>query len=169
MQIPLELILTVTLSALGGAIIPAVGLWLQSNQSKRQLSLRHEEVVYKRRLDLALEVSRTCYKYMAVSHKLRNETDNGLKQKYQLDLFEIGKQIESHESEVVVLFPEHSVAAFRKYWRTVDQIRTAQHIHWTEVSSLLDDTYAELTNAMRSDLGVDCVENRLIQAFGYDT
>ena len=169
MDIPWELILTVTLSALAGALIPAIGLWLQSKQSARELSLRHEEILYERRIELALEISKTYYKYMAVSHTLKFEEDENVKKAYRLELFDLGKQIEGHESHVVILFPPKSVAAFRRYWRVVDEIRTSHDIHWTTVGSKLDETYAELTNSMRSDLGIESVEKRLIQVFGQST
>lgn len=169
MAIPLELIVTVLLSALGGALIPAIGLWLQSRQSKRELSLRHEEVLYRRRLELALEISTTCYNYMAVNHKLKNEKDEQLGKAYLPERVQLGKEIQAHESQVRILFPPRSVAAFRKYWRAVDEIGTSRDIHWTVVGSLLDEAYFDLTGSMRSDLGIESVEKRLIQTFGQGT
>ncbi len=150
-------------------MIPAIGLWLQSRQSKRELSLRHEELLYQRRLELALEISKTYYDYMAVSHRLKFEKKEQLKKAYQLQLFDLGKQIQAHESQVNFLFPSKSVAAFRKFWRAVDEIRTSQEVHWTSVGSSLDEALAELTNALRSDLGIESVENRLVQTVGRKT
>ena len=94
----MELILTVTLSALGGALIPAIGLWMQSRQRRRELTLSHEEMLYQSRLRLALEVSRTCYDYMAVSQKLKCEKDEQLRKVYRSELYNLGMAIQVHES-----------------------------------------------------------------------
>ena len=91
MSLPRELILTVTLSALGGALIPAIGIWLQAGQRRRELSLRHEEIIFQRRLDLALEVSRTYYEYMAVSARVRHEKDEPLRKACRFQLYELGR------------------------------------------------------------------------------
>ena len=116
MSLPRELILTVTLSALGGALIPAIGIWLHGGQRRRELSLRHEEIIFQRSLDLALEVSRTYYEYMAVSARVRHEKDEPLRKACRFQLYELGREIQNHESQVLLLFPERSVSAFRKYW-----------------------------------------------------
>ena len=169
MSIPWELILTVTLSALGGALIPAIGLWLQTRQSKRELSLQHEEILYQRRLELALRVAKTCYDYMAVSHGLKLERDEKLKKYYLQERHRLGKQIQDHESQIVLLFPPSSVSEFRKYWRIVDEIKTSRELHWTAVGYRLDEAYADLTNSMRREgelflvirLAVSCPDSLL--------
>ena len=142
---------------------------MQSRQRRRELTLSHEEMLYQSRLRLALEVSRTCYDYMAVSQKLKCEKDEQLRKVYRSELYNLGMAIQVHESQVVLLFPSDSVATFRKYWRVVDEIRTSRDIHWTAVGSRLDEAYAEQTNSMRRDLGSKSVENRLIQTFGLGT
>lgn len=161
MTIPIELILTVTLSALCGALIPAIALWLQSKQQRRELSLRHEELLYQRRLEIAIEVSQTCYKYFTASHALRTADDDDQKEYYLKKLFELGKQIEEHEPVISFLFPAATLSAFKEYWRTVDHIRTSKEVHWTAVGSRLDEAYAKFISSMRNDLGITSAELNL--------
>lgn len=164
MDIPIELIVTVVVSVLGGSLIPLVGIWLQSRQKTRELSLRHEEVLYQKRLDLATELSRTCYQYMAISHQLKDEKDEEYKDVLLREFVAAGKQIQDHESQVVLLFPPNSVKAFRRYWREIDNIRLSKDIPWTAVGSDLDEAYARLIDSMREDLGIASAEQKLTQS-----
>jgi len=169
MDIPVDLIVTVVVSVLGGSLIPLFGMWLQSRQKKRELSLRHEEVLYQKRLDVATEVSRTCYEYMAISHRLKFEEDEEHKGALLKDFHDVGKQIQKHESKVALLFPPNSVKAFRRYWREIDNIRMSKDIHWTAVGSTLDEVYANLIDSMREDLGVASAEQKLTQSLQQST
>jgi len=126
--------------------------------------LRHEEVLYQKRLDVAIEVSRTGYEYFSISHRLKVEKDEEYKGVLLREFVTVGKQIEDLESQVALLFPPNSVKAFRRYWREIDNIRRSKDIPWTAVGSDLDEAYAMLIDSMREDLGVASAEQKLTQS-----
>ena len=169
MTVPIELIVTVTLSALGGALIPAIGLWLQFKKSQRELSLRHEEALFEKRLATALSISDTCYEYFAVSHRHRCADDSDYKKALVEELFQLGKRLEALEARVVLLFPRSTADAFRRFLSVVDDVRKSKEVHWTAVGVRLDEAFNTLIKSVRNDIGITSAEANIASSLAKGT
>ncbi len=158
----MEFVIATLVGFLSGALVPVIGLWIQSRWKHREITLKHEDTLFQKRIEVATKTIKACYNYFTISHRYALAKDKNkaafLKQRglIQTQIFEI-------EPEVDLFFPLETVTAFRNFLNSVDE-SIKPEIHWTAVGYRLDTEFTTFVNKVRADLGIEATESNLTKS-----
>ena len=159
----MELVIATVIGVVTGALIPLIGLRLQAQWKEREITLKHEETLFQKRLEIASKTVTVCYQYFTISHKyalVKEEDDRSVYRKRRAQL---NHQIYDTEPEIDLFFPPETVTAFRTFLTSVDEIIESK-IPWTSIGSRLDSEFTTFVNKVRSEIGIEATESRLTES-----
>ncbi len=158
----MELVIATLVGFLSGALVPLIGLWTQSRWKRREITLKHEETLFQKRIEIATKTIRACYNHFTISHKYATAKEEK-KLAFLKQRSSIRTQIFEIEPEVDLFFPSETVMAFRNFLSSVDATISSE-THWTVVGSRLDKEFTTFVNKVRADLGIEATESNLTQS-----
>ncbi len=158
----MELVFATLFGFVTGAFVPLIGFWFQSRWKQREITLKHEETLFQKRLEIASKTIKVCYNHFTIGHKyaLAHEEEKAVLRKQRAQSHH---QIIEIEPEVDLFFPEETVMAFRIFLNSVDDIVNTK-IPWTSVGYRLDSEFTSFVNKVRADIGIDATESKLTQS-----
>jgi hypothetical protein len=159
----MELVIASILGFLSGSLIPLIGIWIQSKWKQREITLKHEEVLFQKRMEVASKAINACYNFFTISHRYKVARDENEKTALRKQRFQIQIKIFEIEPEIDLFFPSETVTAFRSFLNSVDEIVNS-NTHWTAVGSRLDSEFAIFVNKVRNGIGIASTESKLTQS-----